>query len=213
MDRIELESLGFFCPHFADELIGGQAFKRLQASPVVVGVDEDAEVGLELLVAVVMVSFDGGFLDGPVHPFDLAVGPGMLHFGKPVLDAVLTAAHVEHVRHVASGRAVGVARREGELDAVVRQDGVDLVGDRLDHPFQERGRRSPSGLLDQLHNSEFACAINGDIKVELAFGGLDLGDVDVEIADRIDLELFPGGLVALNLRQPRDAVTRQAAMQ
>jgi len=92
MDRIELESLGFFCPHFADELEGREALEGLEASAVVVGVDEDAEVGLELLVAVVMVSFDGGFLDGPVHPFDLPVGPGMSHPCKPVLDAVLAAA-------------------------------------------------------------------------------------------------------------------------
>ena len=213
MDRIELESLGFFCPHFADELVGSEALQGLQAPTIVVGVDEHGEVGLELLVAVVVVAFYGGFLDGPVHPFDLAVGPGMLHFGKPVLDAVLTAAHVEHVRHVASGRAVGVARREGELDAVVRQDGVDLVGDRLDHAFQESGRRGSPSLLDQLHDGEFARAINGDIEIELAFGGLDLGDIDVEIADWIGLEPLLGGLVALDLRQPRDAVTRQAAMQ
>jgi hypothetical protein len=49
MDRIESESSGFFCPHFADELVGGETFECLQTSPVVVGVDEDAEVGLELL--------------------------------------------------------------------------------------------------------------------------------------------------------------------
>ena len=74
-------------------------------------------------------------------------------------------------------------------------------------------RRSPPGLLDQLHDGEFARAINGDIEIELALGGLDLGDIDVEIADRIGLEPLLGGLVALDLRQPRDAVTRQAAMQ
>src|SRR5665213_4576681 len=75
MVRIESESLRLFCPHFADELVGRETCECLQASPVVVGVDEHREVGLELLVAVVVVSFDGGFLDGPVHPFDLSVGP------------------------------------------------------------------------------------------------------------------------------------------
>jgi hypothetical protein len=89
---------------------------------------------------------------------------------------------------------------------------VDLVGERLDHPFQEGRRRGPSGLLDQLHNGEFARSINGDIEIELALGGLDLGDIDVEISDRIGFEPLLGGLVALDLRQSRDAVTRQAAM-
>ena len=212
MDWIEPESFGLFCPRFTDELVGGEAVQGLQASPIVVGVDEGRQVSVELLVAVVVVAFDGGFLDGSVHPFDLPVGPGMLHLCAPVLDAVLVAAHVEHVRHVAGGWTVGVARREGELDAVVCQDGVDLVGERLDHPFQKGRRRSPSGLLDQLHNGEFARSINGDIEIELAFGGLDLGDINVEIPDRIGLEALLGGLVALDLWQPRDAVTRQAAM-
>ena len=56
---------------------------------------------LELLMAVVVVALDGGLLDGAVHAFDLTVGPGMFDFGEPVLDAVLAAAHVEHVGHVA----------------------------------------------------------------------------------------------------------------
>jgi hypothetical protein len=45
-------------------------------------------------------AFDGGLLDRPVHPFDLAVGPGMLDPGQAMLDPIFTAAHVEHVRHV-----------------------------------------------------------------------------------------------------------------
>ncbi len=31
---------------------------------------------------------DDGFLDGALHAFDLAVGPGMLRLGEAVLDAV-----------------------------------------------------------------------------------------------------------------------------
>lgn len=42
----------------------------------------------ELVVTVVMVAFDGRFLDRPVHAFDLPIGPRMLDLGEPVLDAV-----------------------------------------------------------------------------------------------------------------------------
>src|SRR6188472_1851417 len=49
--------------------------------------------------------------------------------------------------------------------------------------------------------------------MELAFGGSDLGDVDMEIANRIGLELAPGRGFALNLRQARDPMTLKAAMQ
>ena len=41
-------------------------------------------------MAVVVVTFDSRFLDRSVHSLDLAVGPGMLDFGEPVLDPVFT---------------------------------------------------------------------------------------------------------------------------
>jgi hypothetical protein len=42
----------------------------------------------QLIVGLVVEAFDGCFLDCPVHPFDLAVGPRMLGFGCPVVDIV-----------------------------------------------------------------------------------------------------------------------------
>lgn len=36
-----------------------------------------------------MVSLDGGFLDGAVHAFDLAVRPWMIDLGCPVFDVML----------------------------------------------------------------------------------------------------------------------------
>lgn len=44
------------------------------------------EVRGQLSMTVVMVALDRGFLDRPVHSFDLAVGPGMLDLGQPVLN-------------------------------------------------------------------------------------------------------------------------------
>lgn len=87
---------------------------------------------LELCVIVVVVALDGGVFNGAVHPLDLAIGPGMFDFGQPVLNAILPAPHVEHVRHVARCWSIGVAGREGELDAVVGQNGVDFIGNGLD---------------------------------------------------------------------------------
>ena len=94
-------------------------------------------MGSQLGMAVIVIAFDGGLLDCPVHPFDLAIGPGMLDFGKPVLDPVLIAAQIEHVRHTGRSRALGVSRREGELDAIVGQHGVDFVGHGFDQGDQE----------------------------------------------------------------------------
>ena len=77
----------------------------LSLASEVVGVDKVGEVGLELLVAVVVVALDGGLLDGAVHALDLPVRPGVIQLGEAMLDAVLVAAHVEHVRHVTGRRS------------------------------------------------------------------------------------------------------------
>src|SRR5260221_5594373 len=56
-------------------------------------------MGFELLVAVVVVALDSRIFDRRFHPLDLPIRPGMLYLGEPVLDAILAAPHVEHVRH------------------------------------------------------------------------------------------------------------------
>lgn len=94
-------------------------------------------MGFELLVAVVMVASHGGLLESTVHPFDLSVGPGMLHLGRAVLDAVLPTAAPEDVLH---GCAVPLA--VFELDAVVSRDRVHFVGTAL-----MRWRRNSAAII------------------------------------------------------------------
>lgn len=97
----------------------------------------------------------------------------MLDLGQPMLDPVLAAAHVKHMRHVFRCWTVHVAWREGELDAIVGEDRVDFVRDSRDQSFQKGGCRRAAGLLDQLHECEFAGAVDGDVEVEFALGGLE----------------------------------------
>ena len=70
-------------------------------------------------------------------PLDLPIRPGVVELCEAVLDAVLPAAHGEHVGHVSCRGPVGVARRITELDAVVGQDRMDLVGNSSDQGDQE----------------------------------------------------------------------------
>lgn len=42
----------------------------------------------ELGMAVVVIGFDGGILDGAVHAFDLAIGPGMIGFSQAMIDVM-----------------------------------------------------------------------------------------------------------------------------
>jgi hypothetical protein len=64
----------------------------------------------------------------------------------------------------------------------------------------------------QLHESELASAVDGNEQVQLALLGADLGDVDVDEADRVGLEPL-AGRCGFEIGQPGDAVTLQAAVQ
>ncbi len=134
---IEVKPVRLGCPYFADVFEGRESLEGLQPPSIIVGIDEVVEMRRELCMAVIMVPFDGGLLDRPVHPFDLAVGPGMSNFSEPVLDIIFRAPQVEHVRHDGCGRAIGVSRREGELDPIVGQHCVDFVWHRFDQRDQE----------------------------------------------------------------------------
>ena len=74
MDWVQFESSRLCCPAFADELEGREDLEGLQSSAEIIGACEGSEVCFQLTMAVVVVALDGGFLDGPVHSLDLAVG-------------------------------------------------------------------------------------------------------------------------------------------
>lgn len=98
-------------------------------------------------------------------------------------------------------------------DPTCSHDRVDLVGKRLDEVSQELGRDHLGGPLVQFDIGELAGPIDGHEEIELAFSRLHLGDVDVDVADRVALELLLGWLVAFDVRQTRNAVALQATMQ
>lgn len=137
----------------------------------------------ELVVAVVVVAMNCGFFDGSVHALDLAVGPGMVGFGKPVFDGVAKADAVEGMPTKASGGSSPVLGQIGKLDAVVGQDGVDAIGDGGDQSFQKGSGGPHIGTFDQLHKGELGSTIDGHEEIEFSFGGAHFGQIDVEVAD------------------------------
>ena len=64
-----------------------------------------------------------------------------------------------------------------------------------------------------LDEGELGVAVDGHQQVELALFRADFGDVDVEVADRISLELLAPGAVALHVRQTRDPMPLQTTVQ
>ena len=90
---------------------------------------------------------------------------------------------------------------------------MDLVGNRLDQRRKEVDRGLDVGGRVQLGKGKLRRPIDRHEEVELALLGANLGDVDVEVADRVALEGLFGGLVTGDLRQTADAVALEAAMQ
>lgn len=84
----------------------------------------------------------------------------MLDLGEAVLNPVFLAAHVEPRGDGRGGRAVSVARRKRELDAVVRQHGVDFVWNRCDQRDQEGGGCAPVRVAHKLDHDELAGAVD-----------------------------------------------------
>jgi len=198
----------------ADEFVSREAMERLESFGEVVGSDEVAEVDSQLVVGVVVIELNRGLFDSAVHALDLPVGPGMIGLGEAVVDAVEKTDPVKRMAVKAGRGSIAILRQIGELDAVVREHGMDAIRDSRDQRLEESCRRLHIGTLDQLHESELGSAVDGHKEIELAFGGAYLGQVDMEVADRIALELLPSRLVAaFHLRQAADAMPLQTAMQ
>jgi len=90
---------------------------------------------------------------------------------------------------------------------------VDLVRDGGDQGFEKVRCRLAVGCIVKSGKGELGRAIHGHEQMQLAFLGVHLGDVEMEIADRVGLEWFLRGFVALDLRQPAYVVALKEAMK
>src|SRR5437588_8379824 len=88
-----------------------------------------------------------------------------------------------------------------------------LVGDSPDQRGQEVDRGLHVGGRVQLGEGKLRRSVDRHEQIEVALFGADLGDVEVEVADRVAFEGLSGGRVASYLRYPADAVTLEASMQ
>ncbi|GAN95407.1 hypothetical protein Geu3261_0021_014 [Komagataeibacter europaeus NBRC 3261] len=78
---------------------------------------------------------------------------------------------------------------------------MNPVGHDTQKMFEKLPGGSSVGLVRELHHRELACPVYGDEKMQLAFSGLDLGDVEVEEPDRVASEALTLRFVPFNVRQ------------
>ena len=148
-------------------------------------------------------------LDRAVNSFDLAIGPWVVWFGQPMLDLIGLADHVE--LHLPRIRGVTITRLLGELDAV-GQDRMNAIRDGFAQMFEELPGRPAIHLVHELGDGKLAGPVNAHKEPELALHRLNLSDVDVKKANGVSLEQLPLRLVALDIRQARDAMAAKATM-
>ena len=206
MGWIESESFRVTGPYAADVFVWRETLEGLEATGEVVGRDEVVEMTAQLVMAVVVEAFDGRLLDGSVHPLDLSISPRMIGLCQAMLDAVALTRAIERMASEPRRWTVAVLRQVCELDAVVGQHDTDVIGDGL-HQGVEKGRGGNGvGAVHELNAGQLRGPVDADEEVELAFGGANFGNINMEEADRIAPELLLRWLVALDLRQAADAV-------
>ncbi len=115
-------------------------------------------------------------------------------------------------RNLAVGSDLFFGRSANWMPLSVRTVWI-LYGHGRDQGFEEAAGRHHVGGLHELNEGELGRSVDGNEEVEFAFRSAHLGDVDMEVADRIGFELALGRLVAFDVGKPRDAVTLQATMQ
>ena len=134
----------------------------------------------------------------------------MLGLRQPMVDVVAGACELEGVRAESPSlaehlldlrRAPSLAGRVGEMNAIVGERRMDLVGNRLDQSVEKARGGFCRGSLMQLDEGELRRSIDRHEHIEFAFGRAHLGDIDMEIADRIGFEFPLGGDLAVDFRQ------------
>jgi hypothetical protein len=87
-----------------------------------------------------VVALNRGLFDGAFHALDLTVRPGMIGFREAVVDPVQKTDPVKRMAAKAGRRSLAIPRQIGELDAVVREHGMDPIGDSRDQRLEESRR-------------------------------------------------------------------------
>ena len=81
------------------------------------------------------------------------------------------------------------------MRTVIRQNGADLVWNSVSEVAKEVRCDPACRLAVKLSKRELRRPIDGNDEIEPSLGSLHFGDIDVEEADRVDLELLPGDLL------------------
>lgn len=208
MVRINHQAFWRFWPAVTDLCIRGKPSEGFESFGEVVSHQEGLQMFPQVLMGLVRVFLHGGFFEGSIHPFALAVRPRMIHLGQTWRDALLTAHTLETMT-----QGIVIAASVGQLAAVVGQHGVDLVR-HGGHEAAQELRRHHLGGFGVPHDIYLrARPIDGHESPQPALFGTHLGTIEMNVANGVRLNLLLGWRVALDLRQAADSMALQTTRQ
>ena len=112
-----------FLPAFDEVFIRGEAFERFETCHKMISHQESLQMLFEVVVGLIGVFLHGGVVARAAHAFDLAIRPGVVGCGQPMGDPTLLTDTIAHVKECGL-----ITLAVGELDAMIGQDSVDLIG-------------------------------------------------------------------------------------
>jgi hypothetical protein len=202
-------TLGRLSGNQEDELVRREPLEGLEPAAEVVGGNEVVKVLSQLGMISVVIALDRRFLDRPVHSLGLAIRPWMCRLRQPMFDVKIGTCRIEGMAteenpfcpHRLDVRdRPPAAGRISDVRAVIRQNGVDLVWNCVSQIAKEVCRDPACRLAVKLNKRELRRPIDGNEEIEPALGSLHFGDVDMEEADWLDLELLLGGLLTAGIQ-------------
>ena len=116
-----------------------------------------------MVVDAVVIAFDSRFFDDAVHALHLVIRPWMVGFGQSMFNPVRLADHVE--AHLSGIDGIAVSGLLCELDAVIRQNGVDFVGHNFQHVLQKLPSSASIRRFCELGDGKLAGAVNGNEQI------------------------------------------------
>jgi Domain of unknown function (DUF4910)/winged helix-turn-helix len=135
MAWVDGKAFWLFLPASAHVFIRCEALERVESPGEMIGLQEGLQMRFQVAMGVVVVLLNGGILERAVHAFHLPVRPGMVGFGEPMVDAMLL---TDAINNMLQG--IDITLTIGELNAMISQPGLNLIGHSDNHVAEELSR-------------------------------------------------------------------------
>ena len=123
MAWVDGKAFRFFLPALADVLIRRKSLERFESLCEIIGHQKGIQMLFQVVMGVVVILFYSSLFERTVHPFHLAIGPGMVGLSQPMVNPMFI---TDAIKDMVEG--VDIALPIRELDAVVGEYCVDRIG-------------------------------------------------------------------------------------